>query len=127
MSLWSLDTSPPLKELYLDHNHLTGLLPNTTQLGQAMQKIWLNDNHFSGEIPLNFAVEWKKLVELKVQSNNLTGLLGPPVQANHLAKTCPKIWPFLHKLVADCLERLVTDKPPVQCDCCTDCEGLRRL
>lgn len=126
---WSKMTSPPLKHVYLDHNTLTGRLPDATQPRQfAMEKLWLQHNRLTGEIPADFAQQWTNLVELQVQNNSLTGRLGPPVyvtnaNASQLAAECRRLtWPDGKLIKADCLEQVTTDDPPVQCDCCTACE-----
>jgi hypothetical protein len=128
-SFWSKSTSPSkLKRLYMDHNLLTGPLPNSTQLRQDMSLLWLHDNLLNGSIPEKFGYVWNRLSKLQLHHNNLQGILGPNVSSTELVDgMCPSnntaVWPELTLMTADCLQRLVTDPPPVQCDCCTMCEA----
>jgi hypothetical protein len=125
-SFWSESTSPPvLEDLYLDHNFITGTLPNTTQPRQDVTRIWLNDNRLTGTIPENFGYIWTRLSKLQLFHNLLRGRLGPAVVAADLDALCPPkndtLWPDFMVMIADCLEQVVSDRPPVQCDCCTNC------
>jgi hypothetical protein len=125
-SFWSSSTSPTfLEDLYLDHNRITGTLPNTTQLRQDLSRLWLHDNQLTGTIPEHFAYIWTRLSELQLFHNQLRGRLGPVVAAADLEALCPPqndtLWPDVTLMTADCLQRVISDPPPVQCDCCTAC------
>lgn len=125
-SLWSVQGAPPLEKLYLDHNLLTGPLPPSPN-PRPLQIVWLHENkNLNGTIPENFAQEWSRLKELKLEKTEVTGVLGPqlgefPVPDETVAVACPQIWPSLVKMTANCSYFYVGVIPPVDCDCCTEC------
>ena len=127
IKLWSENDSPTkVERMYLDHNQLTGTIPNSTQLRQDMQRLWLNDNfQLTGTIPENFGQAWSRLSELQLHHTNVTGQLGPAISDDETTKVCPLVWPNLTILKANCLQRSVTDIPPVYCECCTLCESVQ--
>jgi Leucine rich repeat len=126
-SLWAENTSPPLQELFLDHNQLTGGLPDASLARPDMTKVWLHDNMLAGTIPPGFAEQWRNLLQLKILHNKLTGQLGPLVAAgDNMELFCRDVWPnYLatpdFDFTAECLQRTVSDNPPVRCDCCSLC------
>ncbi|XBH96053.1 hypothetical protein VPH35_086522 [Triticum aestivum] len=63
-----------LQELYLDHNNLTGGLPNRLEDFSSLTTLWLNNNELSEEIHVGIR-KLTKLKELLVNSNNLHGTL----------------------------------------------------
>ena len=131
IKLWSESDSPTkIERMYLDHNQLSGTIPNSTQLRQDMQRLWLNDNYeLTGTIPQNFGLAWSRLSELQLHHTNVTGRLGPLTTDGMTGPECLLVWPNLTNLKANCFQRAVTDVPPVYCDCCTFCEtvhGRRR-
>jgi hypothetical protein len=124
-TMWSMITSPPLELLYLDNNLLSGPLPNSTQPRQVLQELWLHNNRLSGTIPGGFAEQWDKLTEIRIQGNDLTGSLGPKIDSSdesEINSQCRLIWPNQVKFIAECFKQKKTDNPPVQCDCCDECE-----
>ena len=130
IKLWSESDSPTkIERMYLDHNLLTGTIPNSTQLRQDMQRLWLNDNYgLNGTIPTNFGQAWSRLSELQLHHTNVTGQLGPvtPDLQNISASTelCRLVWPNLTILKANCWQMSAKDIPPVYCECCTLCESV---
>lgn len=126
-SLWTTINSPPLINLTLDHNQFSGPIPSAPILRQDMVKLWLHENLLTGPIPDMFAVQWRKLADLRVHGNGITGQLGPRLEQDgasfseeELEGVCTEIWPDRATFKADCLEYL-NAVPPVLCDCCTEC------
>ena len=131
IKLWSESDSPThIERLYLDHNQLSGTLPNSTQLRQDMQRLWLNDNYqLTGTIPENFGRAWSRLSELQLHHTALTGRLGPDNTTSTMedgtpVDNCHFVWPNLTVMKANCLQRMTTDVAPVDCECCTLCESV---
>lgn len=61
-----------LQELYLDHNNLTGTLPDRLEQFSSLSTLWLSNNKLSGEIPVGIG-KLTNLTELWLDSNNLHG------------------------------------------------------
>ncbi|XP_040247054.1 receptor-like protein EIX2 [Aegilops tauschii subsp. strangulata] len=61
-----------LQELYLDHNNLTGTLPDRLEQFSSLSTLWLSNNKLSGEIPVGIG-KLANLTELWLDSNNLHG------------------------------------------------------
>ena len=118
--------SPPLINLTLNYNQFSGPLPNATIFRQTMVKLWLHDNQLTGTIPDQFAMNWRDLIDLRLQGNpELQGQLGPRLPGVEdqtvLDYACAEVWPHRVTFVASCLEYFNNVPPPVWCDCCTDC------
>ncbi|XP_037438694.1 receptor-like protein EIX2 [Triticum dicoccoides] len=63
-----------LQELYLDHNNLTGTLPDRLENFSSLSTLWLNNNKLFGEIPVGIR-KLTNLVDLWLDSNNLHGIV----------------------------------------------------
>ncbi|VAI24251.1 unnamed protein product [Triticum turgidum subsp. durum] len=63
-----------LQELYLDHNNLTGTLPDRLEQFSSLSTLWLSNNKLFGEIPVGIQ-KLTCLVDLWLDSNNLHGIV----------------------------------------------------
>ena len=79
---------------------MVGIIPEFMNDFTSLKTLRLNDNYFSGSIPLGL-VDVESLMELHLEHNELTGSLN---QASCGEK----------ELTADCKE--------VECKCCSNCE-----
>jgi hypothetical protein len=102
--------SATLRFLYLDRNQLRGPLPPGNH-SAVLEEVWLHSNQFTGVVPETFSSEWTKLQELRLQDNNVTGVLrGADCSVN-----------TLNVMTADCSNETLTGVPEVTCPCCTEC------
>lgn len=102
--------SATLRFLYLDRNQLQGPLPPGNH-SAVLEEVWLHSNQFTGSVPETFGSEWPKLQELRLQDNNVTGILGG---GDCSVNT-------LNVMQADCSNETLTGVAEVMCPCCTEC------
>mmetsp|Transcript_723 Transcript_723/g.896 ORF Transcript_723/g.896 Transcript_723/m.896 type:complete len:518 (-) Transcript_723:210-1763(-) len=145
--LYAMDTSlsgslefvtkmPVIEEMWVDYNKIDGSIPNEiskrvslysmsiggnevfdkipTQMGKLsnLVQLWLYDNNLTGSIPLQF----RSLTNLKflyTSGNDLTGTVSDGICDLKEKKGS------LEKLVVDC-------DGTVECDCCDDCDWLKK-
>lgn len=88
-SLWATFPAPPLETLYLEHNRLTGSIPNTTNVQPFLKLVSIHNNRLGGTIPEGFGISWTSLKELRLQNNTLTGPIPPTFWRN--AESPPKL------------------------------------
>ncbi|KAL3795153.1 hypothetical protein HJC23_007381 [Cyclotella cryptica] len=76
-----------LKYLYLDSNHLLGLLSSSIlqHKNALLEELWLQDNAFLGTVPLSL-LRLDKLHDFLIDGNALTGLpeeiCSPSINSN---------------------------------------------
>jgi Leucine rich repeat/Leucine Rich Repeat len=74
-TLWATYPPPPLETLYLEHNRLTGTIPNSTQPQLFIKLVSIHSNRLSGQIPEGFGLAWTNLQELRLHNNTITGTI----------------------------------------------------
>jgi Leucine-rich repeat (LRR) protein len=75
-SLWATGSPlPPLEALYLEHNQLTGPIPNSTEPQQVIKLVSVHNNRLSGRIPEGFGLAWPNIQELRLHNNTITGTI----------------------------------------------------
>ncbi|KAG7367420.1 two component regulator [Nitzschia inconspicua] len=113
--LWDL---PSLNSLIVDNNQITGNLPTSSSC-RTLSQVWVNGNQLDGSIPFDFGANWTNLTSLKLQENNLTGMVsldhcyGWPNAA--AAPSNPISEGAGWELEADC------NQASMECECCTQC------
>jgi hypothetical protein len=103
-------SSATLRFLYLDSNQLRGPLPPGNH-SSFLEVLWLHSNQFTGSVPETFGSEWSNLQDLRLQDNNVTGILGGSICS---AKA-------LNVMQADCSNETLSGVAEVMCPCCTEC------
>ncbi|XP_047341799.1 inactive leucine-rich repeat receptor-like serine/threonine-protein kinase At1g60630 [Impatiens glandulifera] len=71
-----LSSLPNLKSIYLNGNHFSGQIPATLSLLHRLKVIVISDNRISGEIP-NSLLNLSRLYVLSLDNNQLTGEIPP--------------------------------------------------
>ena len=101
--------SGPLPKLGKD-NQLVGFSPELGNDKSRLTNVWLHNNLFSGNIPINFGLTWSQLRNL-----DLTG--NPDLTGNITVEQC-QVWDTRENPV----ENVQVDCPPIVClgACCSD-------
>lgn len=110
-----LFTLPKLAVLKLHDSQFSGILVNSefAMLADTIQELWLRNNKFAGEIPLEAFEAMSRLEELVIDGNELTGSI-----------TSGGVLCRRRKCQAGFLNEISVD-PSVDCDCCIGgCGGL---
>lgn len=129
-----VNISSSIRELFIEHNRMSGALPSNFGVNWDWQRLHLQGNHFEGPFPSSWFA--RKLRELLVHDNVLTGsfpamdLTAPFVGSrskleivslyhNNMTGDVNVLCPFKTDPKLGNLKTFAVDLDQMYCDCCT--------